>query len=204
MNQRTLVKVSAREYCIGFRTISQLRKPAHQFLIPRTTLEELESRPEITGHDGHSFAILRHDIPNGTLNIDFSWLDWYGNDQLRGWEERVTLPYDTLMDFMRNSVQEGAPQEWHVLSMQTVRTPKFTFHDKAGLHTCLENRTVRKKLARALRDNFRDLDCVVFYHDFEKYSFFFQSYWGEKMCTCGGLILHGQDNLKTASYSVHT
>ena len=42
LQSRTLVKVSAGKYCLGFRTISRLRKSSREFLVTREELKELE------------------------------------------------------------------------------------------------------------------------------------------------------------------
>ena len=36
------------------------------------------------------------------------------------------------------------------------------------------------------------------------YSFFFREFRGEKSCLCGGLILHGQEDMSKAYYGIHT
>ena len=83
----------------------------------------------------------------------------------------------------------------------------IVFYDHEGLRTCLENKTVRGKLARALRDNFRcyRAEQISFYHDFVPYSFLFQETRNGRVGIVGGLILHnGEDDLKKAYYSIHT
>ena len=116
----------------------------------------------------------------------------------------MVLPYDALMDFVKASAQKSGPQKWKVLSLQSTMTPQIVFVYTAGLRKCLENRIIRGKLARALRDNFCGADRVEFYPDFEAYSFTFRSYRTGRSSYVGGLILHDQDDLKKAHYSVHT
>lgn len=204
MNNRILVKVSASANCIGFQTVSRKKKSEREFLITRSEFEKLEHEGKIIARDILSFAVLRHDTNAGTLRMDFSWLCGGCDSQLVGWEESVTLPYDELAAFVRASAGEGGPKKWRVLSIQESSTPKIVFHDRDGLQKCLENKTVRGKLARALRDNFRGADRVVFYPDFEAFSFFFRSFRADRPLIEGGLILHRQDDLKKAYYSVHT
>ena len=189
MNNRTLVKVSAGEYCMGFKTISRRKKSPQTFLITRDMLAQLEQKPEIITQDIYSFA---------------AWLQRRFDCELAGWEETAVLPYDALTSFMEASAQKGGPETWRVLSLQNTVTPQVVFVDTEGLRKCLENRTVRRKLARALRDNFWGADRVVFYHDFEAYSFMFQSYRAGRPSVTGGLILHDQNDLQKAHYSVHT
>ncbi len=156
--------------------------------------------------DIHCFSALRLCGSDGTLHIDFIWLQG-GRDRLTGWEESVILPYGSLVDFMRKSSQEDGPDKWKHLSLRTGSHPKIIFHDCEGLRKCLENKTVRGKLIRALRDNFRysGAEQISFYHDSVPYSFLFQEMRGGRVGTVGGLILHNEDNdLKKAYYSVHT
>ncbi len=205
MRNRTLVKVSASENCIGFKTVSWRRKSERTFLVTRSTLARLEVEQEVITSDIHSFAVLRRNIHEGTVRIDFSWLRSDCNDQLTGWEEAVTLPYDALAAFVRDSAQEDGPKTWRVLSIQKTMIPQIVVHDLDRLRQCLENRIVRGKLARALRDNFRGADRVVLYHDFMAYSFMFQSFRAGRPSITGGLIFHNdQDDLKKAHYSTHT
>lgn len=43
MSNRTLVKVTASEYCIGFKTISRQRKSGRIFLMTRDWFAQLDS-----------------------------------------------------------------------------------------------------------------------------------------------------------------
>ena len=47
MDNRTLVKVSASEHCIGFKTVSRQRKSPRTFLVTRDELARLEQTPKI-------------------------------------------------------------------------------------------------------------------------------------------------------------
>ena len=205
MSNRTLVKVSASENCIGFRTISRNRKSRQRYLVTRDQLARLEYEPQIITRDIYSFAVLRRDSNAGTLSIDFSWLNGSSGGKLMGWEETVTLPYDALTDFVQTSAQEGGPKEWKTLSIQKTTTPQIVFVDKDRLHKCLENRVVRKKLAQALRDNYQHDERVEFYHESVPYSFVFRSFRDGWSPLVGGLIFHNSEgDLKKAYYSVHT
>lgn len=204
MDKRILVKVSAGENCIGFKTVSRQSKSPRTFLVTRDELAQLEQTPKIITQDIYCFAVLRLNAAARTLNIDFYWLQKRYDCELTGWEETVVLPYDALMDFVKASAQENGPQKWKVLSLQSTMTPQIVFVDTVGLRKCLENRIIRGKLARALRDNFCGADRVEFYHDFEAYSFTFRSYRAGRSSYVGGLILHDRDDLKKAHYSVHT
>ena len=205
MDKRTLVKVSAGEHCIGFKTVSQQRKSPRTFLVTRDELARLEQTPKIITQDIYCFAALRLNTATRTLDIDFSWLQKRYDCELTGWEETVVLPYDALMAFVQASAKEDGPKKWRALSLQAAMTPKIVFVDTERLRQCLENRIVRRKLVQALQTNFRGADRVEFYHDFEAYSFMFHSHRAGRPSIVGGLILHNyQNNLETAAYSVHT
>ena len=40
--------------------------------------------------------------------------------------------------------------------------------------------------------------------DYLPYSFFFEGYMVQGAKTCGGVILHGEENIQTAKYGIHT
>lgn len=157
--------------------------------------------------DIHSFAALRLNENTGMLTMDFTWLSGSCGGNVSGWEESVTVPYDKLLDFMRESTQESGPKEWKHLSVCAAAQPKLVFHAQKRLRECLENKTVRGKLVHALRDNFKypHVEQINFYYDFAPYSFFFQEVRNGCNGISGGLIFHNyQNDLKKAYYSVHT
>ncbi len=205
-SDRTLVKAYALEHGIDFRTVSRARKSPRRFYILRTVLEGLKADEPVIVSDIFCFAKLCLRGLDKTLRIDFTWLNG-GYDRLTGWEESVTLPYGALMDFVHESSQEDGPNQWGHLSLCMDGRPKIVFYDQEGLRKCLENKTVRGKLARALRDNFHypNVEQISLYHDFAPYSFLFQEVRAGQVGAVGGLILHNHDNdLKKAYYSVHT
>lgn len=206
-SKRTLVKATVGENCIGFRIVSWRKKSPQRFLIVRERLEELGCGETVIVSDIHSFAALRRNESTGMLTIDFTWLSGGCNGEVEGWEESVTVPYDALIAFMRESVQADGPKEWKRLSICAVPRPRLVFHDQKRLRECVANKVVRGKLAHALRDNFRSpyVEQINFYHDFEPYSFFFQEVRNGRDGMVGGLIFHNlRNDLKKAYYSVHT
>ena len=70
----------------------------------------------------------------------------------------------------------------------------------------VDNKLVRRKLSKFLRNHFNwpSATEVRFFGDFEPYSFFFREYRKDQAGICGGLILHGRENMDKAYYSVHT
>ena len=206
MNDRTLVKASAMENCIVFRTVSRSRKSPKRFYVTRDELAKLETQTSVTTHDGWSFAILWRDAQADTLEIQFTWLSG-GGHALTGWEEKVIVPYGPLAAFVQESTQEGGPQEWKALSMDfSNRSPRLVFDAKKTLHAILNNGVVRRKLVRFLRDGFNwpRSEQIRLYSDFVPYGFFFREIRDGKAIMCGGLILHGQEDMSKAYYSVHT
>lgn len=206
LKNRTLVKLSAEKYCVGFRTISRSGKSPREFLISRDRLEKLELEQMVIANDIHSFAILRRNVPAGTLHIDFTWLHSEGENDVAGHKETVTIRYDSLMAFVHDSAKEGGPSKWSTLSVIEGKQPRLIFYDMDGLRRCLEHINVRVKLLRFLRDNFKysTADEIGFYHDFEPYSFFFRESRNGEPGIGGGLILHNQSDMTKAYYSMHT
>ena len=46
--------------------------------------------------------------------------------------------------------------------------------------------------------------AIVLTDDYLPYSFFFEGYMVQGAKTCGGVILHGEENIQTAKYGIHT
>lgn len=206
-SKRTMVIATAGEYCIDFRTVSWWKKSPRRFVIVRERLENLcDGQTEIVS-DIHCFAALRRSQATGLLTIDFTWLKGGFGGEVKGWEESVSIPYEPLLAFIRESAQDGGPEEWKHLSVCPTSRPRLVFHAQERVRECLANRTVRKKLSHALRDNFHSpcVEQIDLYHDFMPYSFFFREVRNGCEGICGGLIFHNhQNDLKKAYYSVHT
>ena len=47
-------------------------------------------------------------------------------------------------------------------------------------------------------------DEIHLFNDFVPYSFFFREYRNGQPVVCGGLILHGQEDMSKAYYGIHT
>lgn len=205
MKDKTLVSMVFRKDYIGLRTVSRSRKSPHWFYISRDTLEELEHKPEVIVRDIRSFAVLRVDAATGTIEIEITWLSG-DEDHLSGYQDTLALPYEKMKECLRES-QQGEPVVWKTLSMGTHRKqPRFVFKSRKNLHSVLENTAIRRKLIRFLRDQFQwpYADQIEFYDDFVPYSFTFKEIRAGETVLTGGLILHGQEDLKNAHYSIHT
>lgn len=95
MNDRIMLKVSAGEQCICFRTVSRSRKSPKRFYVTRDEFTKLETQASVISHDGWSFAVLQRDTQADTLMIQFTWLSG-SSHALIGWDETVTVPYPRL------------------------------------------------------------------------------------------------------------
>lgn len=206
MNQRTLVNVTSGDGYISLRTVSRSRKSPHRFYIPQSNLAELGHKQKIIAHDVSSFAVLNRNVYSGTLEITFTWLE-KDVDNVSGYQETVILLYEKLAAFVRDSELEGGSAEWKVLSLdEPGKRPQFVFKSRGNLRAALKNGAVRRKLIRFLRDQFRwpCSEKIEFFDDFVPYSFTFREIRDGKPAIIGGVILHGQENLKDAYYSIHT
>ena len=47
-------------------------------------------------------------------------------------------------------------------------------------------------------------NSIVLTDDYLPYSFFFEGYMVQGTKTCGGVILHGEEDIQTAKYGIHT
>ena len=202
MNDRIMVKVTAMERCLSFRTVFRSGKSPHSFLILKEEFSRLEQETQVISHDISSFAVLRRDPAADTVTIRFHWLDSHG-DLLRGYRQTVVLPYTELARF---SAAARDNEQWKRLSIVRKANPQFVFYAKETLHRILSSKPIRRKFVRFLRDNFKwaDAEQICFYSDFVPYSFFFRCIQTGSRPLEGGLILHGQENLQTAYYAIHT
>ena len=206
MRKRTLVYMIFREDYVGLRTVSRSQKSPHRFYISRNKLEELEHKPEVIACDIHSFAVLRRDTYAGTLEIAFTWLGGDKNS-LSGYQDTIILPYDEMAEHLRESVSERKPIVWKALSVDdSVGQARIVFKSRKNLHAALGNGVIRRKLIRFLRDQFRwgNSEEIEIYDDFVPYSFFFREQTPYGAGICGGVILHGRENLEKAYYGIHT
>ena len=202
MKDRTLVYMTFRNGIISLRTVSRSRKSPHRFYISCQELEGLEAGSTALVQDIHSFAMLRRDAYAGTVEIAFTWLEGNGNG-VSGYQEAITLPYGKMMDCLRQS----KPFVWKTLSIDSSsKQAQIVFKSRKNLRAALANGVIRRKLIRFLRDQFRwaYAEKIEIYDDFMPYSFFFRETRGGEAGISGGIILHGQEDMKTAYYSMHT
>ena len=210
MNDRTMVKVECRGEILFIRTVSWGRKSPSRFALLRREFQQLEQRPEshLVCSDCGSFASLR--LAKGTdgvqmLEIQFTWLQEEGRGSVRGWQESVRLPYGPFHAFAQAG-ENANDAKWRQLSIPEKVTRRYEFHSRKNLHQVVQMPRLRHKLGKTLEHHFqwRDAEKMCIYDDGAPYSFFFEEVtsWGPGVC--GGIILHGAEDLAKAQYSVHT
>ena len=210
MNDRTMIKVRCSKNLLDIRTISRNQKSPRSFAILRSELQQLEQRPEsrLISHDCGSYAALRLTKgPDGmrVLEIRFTWLLEDGAEQVHGWKEDVRLDYGPFHAFAEAGEEmDGA--EWRQLSIPEKVIRRYEFPSRKNLHEIARRPTLRRKLGKVLDRHFqwKDTERIAIYDDGQPFSFFFQEYTNSGPGICGGIILHGADNLPKAQYSIHT
>lgn len=208
MDKRTMVKICVSSDCtISLRTISRGFKSPHRFVLLKSELQKLEQERWLMSADIHSFAKLRLSKSTDGLEIieiNFAWLQSDGWGNLSGRTETVQLPYAPFHEFAADRMDEG--KEWSALSILSQNSPRLEFHSSRNLHAVATNPLLRSKLGRffAREMHWIDYQRIVLSDDFLPYSFFFTGYTHDRPGLCGGVILHGQDNLQKAYYGLHT
>ena len=202
-----MVKLSASDSCIGFRTVSRAGKSPHWFYVTRDELATLDEQHHIVTRDIHSFAEFLSSQDN-LLEIRFTWLSEQGDGDVSGHKESVTLNYPAFKAFAEKSLC-GGRTACSMLSIDTAcRRPTLDFSAaRAPLHRVLASPVTRRKLSKALRDNFQwpRTPVIAFYPDWDKDSFFFKEICQDgRFGICGGLILHHENRQRGPYYAVHT
>ena len=208
MDERIMVKIEANGDCIILRTISRKRRSPQRFIMLEKELRELEEKKRVILRVIHSFAdIRRYKSAQGrdTLEITFFWLSDSGFGDVKGWSQRVILRYEDFLACLENSRQSGGKGQ-RLLSIEERCRPKIEFKSFANLKEVAKVPLLRKKLGRFLAGNFNwtGYERIVITDDFVPYSFYFIGYTPYGKGICGGIILHGQENLRKAYYGMHT
>ncbi len=208
MNNRTMIKLSTSEDCVTLRTLSKEYHSPQGFVFTEKELLELEERRYMTVSDIRSFAkvSLRKSFEQAEiLEIEFTWLSDAGGGKVSGRTEMIRLSYEKFKSSITQSREDG--RQIKILSLEEDGRPKFEFQSRRNLKAVAETKALRKKLGKFLADHFlrwKGSRQITVYDDFEPYSFFFkeQTPYGNGMC--GGVILHGRENLEKAYYGIHT
>lgn len=204
MDNRTMVKITEYDNSYAVRTVSRDFHSSKNFYILKSELDKLQRDGCIIFRDIYSYADIKYcKTRKGVadkIQITFSWLSSPGDGTLTGRVETISIPPDSF-----DLSLHGEGEVKKVLSIPD-KLPVIECRSQKNLHRVVENRQLRSKLARFLDKNFRwvDYDRIVLYDDFVPYSFVFDGYAKYSSGICGGIILHGQENLQTAYYSIHT
>lgn len=139
------------------------------------------------------------------LEICFTWLSDAGGGKVSGRMEDVRLPYGKFQGLVQESREKGT--QARVLSLGGHGSPRIQFQSRQNLKAVAGSKKLRKKLGKFLGKHFlawKGSREITVYDDFLPYSFTFreQTPYGNGMC--GGIILHGQEDLEKAYYGIHT
>lgn len=208
MTSRILLCAHADENAVQLRTVSTRLKSPHRFFVTYSELDRLRRDGSIITSDIHSFAQLRLDERRDRLTIEFTWLTGRSFDRVEGTEQIVHLRWSAFRAFLEDCRDPDGPRDFKALSLDVSKTrPRLMFDgNRANLRAAIGNPLVRRKLGKALMANFNwpDAEEIHLTNDFVPYSFFFREYRGGQTRMCGGLILHGQEDMAKAYYGLHT
>ena len=204
MNDRIMVKMTSSDDWVIFKTVTRTWKSSSLY-VRREEISNLASDGQVIAWDG-SFAVFTHDREADTVLIRFYWLNMSGDGHFTGREQDVILPRKPFMDFITWSAYYEQPNEWKALSVESRFSPRLVFLSRRNLHDALADKLTRRKLCKFLRDNFhwRSSTEIIFTDDYIPHSFFFREMRKDTPGICGGLILHGQENMEKAHYEIHT
>ena len=208
MTERILFKARAGENGIDVRTYAPRMASPHSFYIFYEELYRLESAGCILTSDIHSFAKIRIDKKHDRACFEITWLSGRCGGRVEGYEQYVYLRWSRFREFLDACRQPDGPKEFKAVSLGPRRDrPRLTFvGGRKNLKAAIADRHVRHKLGKALTANFNypDADEIRIADDFVPYSFFFQEIRDDRAVMCGGLILHGQEDMAKAYYGLHT
>ena len=208
MTNRILLRAKANEHTIEIWTYTPRMKSPQHFYICYSELDRLQRKGRIISNDIHSFVVIRLDEQHDRVSFDFTWLTGHCHGRVEGIEQAVTLRWSKFQAFLRECRLPDGPKTFKAISLDAPRgRPKLVFAgNKANLRAAIDNRHIRHKLGKALMANFDwpGTDEVRLYNDFVPFSFFFREIRDGQALMCGGLILHGQEDLRKAYYGIHT
>lgn len=202
--QRILVKMDCNENGCYIKTVSRNVRSRQRFYIPREQAAEAEKNGSWIVQDGSSFAricILEDRINGKYVKIHFFWASFSESDYYNGRKEQISLPYET---FQKAFV--GEELHMKVLSLKEKHLPKIVFESRKNLKKVVKHPHLRRKLGKFLSRNFQweNSTRIEIYDDFVPYSFGFCECREHGYGIVGGIILHGQEDLRTAEYGMHT
>lgn len=206
--ERTMVKISADGEFVSLRTYSRKYGRSGQFVLWRKELDDLDTKGKVLSADGYSYARLYlHKNQDGEeiLKIEITWLNSSGNE-LIGRLERCSLTYQDFLYCVEESIRLGGKTCCR-LSLPEFHKPAIEFGSSRNLKKVAQRKGIRRKLGKFLDRHFEWPDAVriqVVDDCCVPYSFFFREERISGVGICGGIILHGQEDLKKAYYGMHT
>lgn len=206
--ERTMIKISADGDFISLRTYSRKYGRSKQFVIWRKELEELKAKQKLLSADGYSYLrMYLHKSQEGedVLKIEVTWLDSSG-DKLIGRLERLSITYQGFLDCIDESSCEGGKTCCR-LSLPESHRPVIEFGSRSNLGKIARMKGLRRKLGKFLERHFQWPDAVkirIVDDGYAPYSFFFREERIGGTGICGGIILHGREDLRKAYYGMHT
>ena len=208
MINRIMLRADANENTVSIRTVSARMKSPQHFYICYSELDRLRDEGQIISSDIRSFVKIRLDEKHDRIAFDFTWLAGHGFDRVEGTEQAVDLRWSKFREFLDACRQPDGPKEFKAVSLGPRRDrPRLVFAgNRENLKAAVADRRVRRKLGKALMANFNwpDADEIRLANDFVPYSFFFREFRDGRPVMCGGLILHGQEDMSKAHYQIHT
>lgn len=208
MTDRILLHAHADENTVQFRTVSARMKSPQRFYVTYGELDRLQRDGSIITSDIHSFVQIRLDERRDLARFEFTWLTGRSFGRVEGNEQTIHLKWSSFREFLETRRDPNGPKEFKAISLDVSRhRPRLVFDgNRANLKAAIGDPQVRRKLGKALMANFQwpDADEIHLYNDFTPYSFFFREYRGGQALMCGGLILHGQEDMGKAYYGIHT
>ena len=208
MTDRIMFRAYANENAISIRTYAPRMKSPQHFYICYSELDRLQLNGMVISNDIHSFVSVRLDEQRDRITLDFTWLSGHSFDRVEGFEQAVILRWSKFQTFLRECRLPDGPKTFKAISLDAPRgRPKLVFAgNKANLRAAIDDRHIRRKLGKALMSTFNwpNTDEIRLYNDSLPFSFFFREIRDGQALMCGGLILHGQEDLRKAYYGIHT
>ena len=207
MTDRIMLCAEANKNAIAIRTVSARMKSPQLFYIAYDEMDCLQSEGRIISYDIHSFAKIWLD-GRDRVTFEFTWLTGHCHGRVDGCEQSVVLRWSKFQAFLDACRQPDGPKAFKALSLDARGDrPRLVFAgSRENLRAAIGDRRIRHKLGKALMDNFNwpDADEIHLANDFVPYSFIFREMRAGRPVMCGGLILHGQEDLSKAYYGLHT
>lgn len=209
MTDRIMFKAHAWENTVAIQTYTpRMGRSPQQFYITYTELDRLRHGGSIIASDIHSFASIRLDERQDCITFEFTWLTGRSFGRVEGSEQTVRLRWSQFRAFLEDCREPDGPKEFKAVSLDISKSrPRLIFDgNRANLKAAVSDPLIRRRLGKSLMANFNwpGADEIHLTNDFVPYSFFFREYRNGQPCLCGGLILHGQEEMSKAYYGIHT